>query len=236
MRTWALFQSCPSVEHELALDAGARAVVLVEGVSDRSPCETLAELHGRDLDAERVSVVPIGGAQAIGRYLERYGPRGLGLRLAGLCDAGEERGVPPRARARRRRLDLAPRRDGAPRLLRLRRGPRGRADPRARAGRRRAGGRGAGDSAAFRTLQKQPEWRDGPPRSSCAASWAAAAAGRSATRASSSRRSACARAAAARLRPSTGVREATARSNRRRRRRATAASSSGRHPCLRAGR
>ena len=35
--------------------------------------------------------MPIGGAQAIGRYLNRYGPRGLGLTLAGLCDAGEER-------------------------------------------------------------------------------------------------------------------------------------------------
>jgi len=35
--------------------------------------------------------VPIGGAQAIGRFLERFGPRGAGLALAGLCDAGEER-------------------------------------------------------------------------------------------------------------------------------------------------
>src|SRR5262249_24345173 len=37
-----------------------------------------------------VSVVPIGGAQAIGAFLARFGPRGLDLRLAGLCDAGEE--------------------------------------------------------------------------------------------------------------------------------------------------
>ncbi len=80
-----------AVEHELALDAEARAVVLVEGVSDRVAVQTLAELRGRDLDAEGVTVLPIGGAQAIGRYLSLYGPRGLGLRLAGLCDAGEER-------------------------------------------------------------------------------------------------------------------------------------------------
>ena len=69
----------------------APAVVLVEGVSDQAAVEALAERHGRDLGAEGVSVVPIGGAQAIGRYLERFGPNGLDLRLAGLCDAAEER-------------------------------------------------------------------------------------------------------------------------------------------------
>jgi hypothetical protein len=68
-----------------------RAVVLVEGISDRLALEALAERRGRNLDAEGVSIVPMGGAQAIGRFLERYGPRGLGLRLAGLCDAAEER-------------------------------------------------------------------------------------------------------------------------------------------------
>ena len=72
-------------------EASLRAVVLVEGVSDRVAVETLAGRRGRDLAAEGVSVVPIGGAQAIGRFLTRFGPAGLGLRLAGLCDAGEER-------------------------------------------------------------------------------------------------------------------------------------------------
>ena len=71
--------------------ADARAIVLVEGLSDRNAVEALAERLGRDLAAEGVVVVPIGGAQAIGRYLDRYGPRGLDLRLAGLVDAGEER-------------------------------------------------------------------------------------------------------------------------------------------------
>jgi hypothetical protein len=64
-------------------------VVLVEGISDQRAVEALAERRGRNLEAERVSVVPIGGAQAIGRYLEELGPRGLNIRLAGLCDAGE---------------------------------------------------------------------------------------------------------------------------------------------------
>jgi hypothetical protein len=67
------------------------AVILVEGVSDQRAVEALAARRGRDLDAEGVSVVPIGGAHAISAALERFGPRGLGLRLAGLCDAGEER-------------------------------------------------------------------------------------------------------------------------------------------------
>ena len=67
-----------------------RAVVLVEGISDRVAVETLAGRHGRNLDAERVSVVPIGGAQAIGRFLTQFGPAGLDVRLAGLCDVAEE--------------------------------------------------------------------------------------------------------------------------------------------------
>ena len=67
-----------------------RAVVLVEGISDRSAVEALAERRGRDLAAEGISVVAIGGAQAIGRFLNELGPRGLDVRLAGLCDAAEE--------------------------------------------------------------------------------------------------------------------------------------------------
>jgi hypothetical protein len=69
------------------------AVVLVEGVSDRVALETLAQRRGRDLAAEGVAIVPIGGAQAMRRFLEVYGPQGLDVRLAGLYDAGEERDV-----------------------------------------------------------------------------------------------------------------------------------------------
>jgi hypothetical protein len=67
-----------------------RAVVLVEGTSDQIALETLAERRRRNLDAEGVVVVPMGGAQSIGRFLAHYGPGGLDVRLAGLCDAGEE--------------------------------------------------------------------------------------------------------------------------------------------------
>ena len=65
--------------------------MLVEGVSDQVALETLARRRERDLEDEHVSIMPIGGAQSIGRFLDRYGPRGLGVKLAGLCDAGEER-------------------------------------------------------------------------------------------------------------------------------------------------
>jgi len=68
----------------------ARAVVLVEGISDQVALETLAERRGRNLDVERISIVPIGGAQAIGNFLDRFGPKGSDVGLAGLCDAGEE--------------------------------------------------------------------------------------------------------------------------------------------------
>jgi hypothetical protein len=63
--------------------------VLVEGLSDRLALETLALLQGRDLDAEGVAIVPIGGAQAIGSVLDRLRARS-DVRLAGLCDAAEE--------------------------------------------------------------------------------------------------------------------------------------------------
>src|SRR5437667_3344011 len=70
--------------------AQPRAVVLVEGISDQVALETLAERRGRNLEAEGVAVVPIGGAQAIGRFLNRFGPQGSDVMLAGLCDAAEE--------------------------------------------------------------------------------------------------------------------------------------------------
>ncbi len=68
----------------------ARAVVLVEGISDQRALEALAERRGRDLDADGIAVVPIGGSKNIGSFLDRLGPRGLDVRLAGLCDAAEE--------------------------------------------------------------------------------------------------------------------------------------------------
>jgi hypothetical protein len=67
--------------------------VLVEGESDKMAVETLAFRGGHDLEAERVAVVPMGGATSIVRFLDRYGPDGAGHRLLGLCDEGESRGI-----------------------------------------------------------------------------------------------------------------------------------------------
>ena len=67
-----------------------RAVVLVEGVSDQLALEALAARRGHDLADAGVAVVPMGGATNITRFLIEFGPQGLGLGLAGLCDAGEE--------------------------------------------------------------------------------------------------------------------------------------------------
>ncbi|MEZ0069341.1 hypothetical protein ABIA32_005385 [Streptacidiphilus sp. MAP12-20] len=74
----------------LAAEVGFRAVVLVEGASDQAAVEALALRRGRDLDGERVAVVPLGGATSVRRFLDLLGPGGLGLRVTGLCDAGEE--------------------------------------------------------------------------------------------------------------------------------------------------
>ena len=60
----------------LARVADARAIVLVEGISDQIALATLAARRGRDLDDEGIVVVPIGGAQAIGRFLVASAPKG----------------------------------------------------------------------------------------------------------------------------------------------------------------
>ncbi|MEU9886404.1 TOPRIM nucleotidyl transferase/hydrolase domain-containing protein [Sphaerisporangium sp. NPDC051011] len=67
-----------------------QTVVLVEGASDKSAIEALAERRGRNLAAEGICLVAMGGATNIGTYIGRFGPSGRNLRLAGLCDAGEE--------------------------------------------------------------------------------------------------------------------------------------------------
>ena len=73
-----------------ARNAPPAAVVLVEGSSDQAALEAIAERRGRDLAAEGISVVSMGGARSIGGFLDRFGPRGLDVRLAGLCDLREE--------------------------------------------------------------------------------------------------------------------------------------------------
>lgn len=137
----------------------ARSLILVEGISDQIAIETLAERQGRDLAEEGVVVVPIGGAHAVTRHLVRFGPQGADLPIAGLCDAGEaelfRRGLAtaglgsPQTTADMERLGFfVCVEDLEDELI-------------------RASGRepiealleSQGDLPAFRTLQKQPDWR-----------------------------------------------------------------------------
>jgi hypothetical protein len=69
---------------------GFRSAILVEGSSDREALTALATRRGLDLGAEGVGIVAMGGATNLRVYLQALGPRGERLRLAGLCDAGEE--------------------------------------------------------------------------------------------------------------------------------------------------
>lgn len=76
---------------ELAAQLPVRAAVLLEGLSDAAAIGALAASRGRDLAAEGICVLPMGGAMNVGRYARLLGPPGLGLRLTGLCDEGERR-------------------------------------------------------------------------------------------------------------------------------------------------
>ncbi|MFF4105092.1 TOPRIM nucleotidyl transferase/hydrolase domain-containing protein [Streptomyces sp. NPDC001903] len=75
---------------DLAVRLGLRTAVLLEGLSDLAAVEALAARRGRDLAAEGVCVVSMGGAMNVARYAGLLGPPGLGLRLTGLCDEREQ--------------------------------------------------------------------------------------------------------------------------------------------------
>ncbi|MEO3780086.1 TOPRIM nucleotidyl transferase/hydrolase domain-containing protein [Micromonospora sp. B11E3] len=139
-----------------------RAVVLVEGISDQIAVETAAVCRGRDLDAERVVVVPIGGAHAIGRFLTGLGPLRTQVRLVGLCDLREaelfRRGLatdagPPRTRTHLEHLGCYVCVDDLEdELLRAV----GTAEVEALFD-------SQGDLGSFRSLQSQPAWRGRQP-------------------------------------------------------------------------
>ncbi|MER6999433.1 TOPRIM nucleotidyl transferase/hydrolase domain-containing protein [Streptomyces sp. NPDC000410] len=77
--------------HELAARLPVKAAVLLEGASDVAAVSALAAGRGRDLEAEGICVLSMGGAMNVGRFARLLGPPGLGLRLTGLCDEGERR-------------------------------------------------------------------------------------------------------------------------------------------------
>jgi len=69
---------------EERLAFSAHTVVLVEGISDQLALEALAGRRDRNLDAEGISIVPMGGATNIGSFLDLFGPQGADVGLAGL--------------------------------------------------------------------------------------------------------------------------------------------------------
>src|SRR5258708_10343606 len=73
----------------------AVAVVLVEGISDQLALAALAARRSLNLDAEGIAIVPMGGSKNIKSFLDRFGPQGLNLRLAGLRHAAEGGALPP---------------------------------------------------------------------------------------------------------------------------------------------
>ncbi|MEV6951086.1 TOPRIM nucleotidyl transferase/hydrolase domain-containing protein [Streptomyces sp. NPDC051183] len=75
---------------DLAVQLGLRTAVLLEGLSDLAAVDALTARRGRDLAAEGVCVLSMGGAMNVGRYTALLGPPGLGLRLRGLCDVREQ--------------------------------------------------------------------------------------------------------------------------------------------------
>jgi hypothetical protein len=81
----------PNSARELALAASAHTAILVEGWSDQNALLTLAMRRGDDLESKRIIVVATGGATNVGNFASALGPQGMGLRLAGLYDAQEQR-------------------------------------------------------------------------------------------------------------------------------------------------
>jgi hypothetical protein len=70
--------------------ADVSGVVFVEGDSDKAALETLAERLGRDLEAEAVSIVSMGGASSLAEFMKHVlDSTGPGTNLAGLCDEAE---------------------------------------------------------------------------------------------------------------------------------------------------
>jgi hypothetical protein len=126
----------------LARVEGAHTIVLVEGLSDQIAVETLAVRRSRDLEAEGLVVVPIGGAHAVGRFASRFSER----HLIGLCDVGEEDVF--RRSLERVHVCVLDLEDELIRAL-------GAAGVEAAI-------RAQGDLPSFHTFQKQPAWRGRP--------------------------------------------------------------------------
>ena len=142
-----------ATDEALARARDASSIILVEGISDQIALETMADRLGRDLRAEAIVVLPIGGAHAVRNLVAEIGDRD-GLRVSGLVDEAEAELFAAAA-------------DGAPHFAadRIHVCVRDLEDELIRAVDRsvfEALLADEGDLQAFRTLQKQPSWRDQP--------------------------------------------------------------------------
>ena len=142
----------------LSLDDPAR-IVLVEGVSDQIAVDTLAQRLGA-VAFSGLAVVPVGGAQGLGRMLRTIRSRHPGVPLTGLYDVGEahvvrhaleDAGMLASSGSIEDAGFFACRADLEDELIRAC-GPAVVEKCLAR----------NGDLAAFRKLQNQPQWRDRP--------------------------------------------------------------------------
>ena len=65
-------------------------MVFVEGDSDKAALEALAERRGRDLEAEAVSIVSMGGASSLADFMNQVLDSTMAsVTVAGLCDEAE---------------------------------------------------------------------------------------------------------------------------------------------------
>lgn len=136
----------------------ARVVVLVEGISDLIALDALAERQARDLASEGTVVAPVGGAHAFRPHYEQLTQRGVEVRC--LVDAAEENivrraigsvdgSIDPDLESARVSVCIEDLEDELIRAV----GP---AQVESIFDRE-------GDLGSFRSLQKQPAWRDSDP-------------------------------------------------------------------------
>lgn len=142
-----------ATDEALGRACDASSIILVEGISDQIALETMADRLGRDLRSDAVVVLPIGGAHAVRNLVAEIGDRD-GLRMSGVVDEAEAELFAAAA-------------DGAPHFApeRIHVCVCDLEDELIRAVDRTTFEElldDEGDLHAFRTLQKQPSWRDQP--------------------------------------------------------------------------
>lgn len=146
--------SLRATDEALARAATARAVILVEGISDQIALEVMAVRLGRDLVSDGIVVLPIGGAHAVANVIATFAADRADMRLSGVVDEAEgelfHRAAAATSALSADRIHICVR-DLEDELIRA-------VEP----AQFEALLDAEGDLPAFRTMQKQPNWRDRP--------------------------------------------------------------------------